>query len=73
MRMPTIIKAAVVTDVVNKDRINGEMKIDKINSMPITMAVRPVFDPPYTCCAFNICSDSACTEYWTYNSTQCGG
>ena len=45
MRMPTIIKAAVVTDVVNKDRINGEMKIDKMNSMPITMAVRPVFDP----------------------------
>ena len=30
MRMPTIIKAAVVTDVVNKDRINGEMKIANV-------------------------------------------
>ena len=45
IRIPTIIKAEVVTDILNKDRINGEMKIDRINSMPITMAVKPVFAP----------------------------
>ena len=45
IRIPTSIKAEVVTDAVNSDRINGEMKIDKINSMPITTAVKPVFDP----------------------------
>lgn len=45
IRVPTIIKAEVVTGVVNSDRIIGEMKIDKINSMPITILVKPVRDP----------------------------
>ena len=42
IRIPTSIKAEVVTGILNRDRINGEMKTDNINNIPITTDVKPV-------------------------------
>ena len=54
IRIPTSIKAEVVTGILNRDRINGEMKIDKINNIPITTDVKPVFAPISTPVALSI-------------------
>ena len=45
IRIPTSIKAEVVTGILNRDRINGEMKTDKIKNMPVTTDAKPVFAP----------------------------
>ena len=43
--IPTITNAAVVTEAVNNERIVGAINIERINNIPIVIAVRPVLPP----------------------------
>ena len=45
IKIPTVTSAAVVTEEVNRDRIVGAMNTERMNKIPVMIAVRPVLPP----------------------------
>ena len=51
--IPTMTNAAAVTDEVNNDNTVGDIKTEKINRIPVTIAVMPVLPPSSIPVAFS--------------------